>query len=478
MRRPAAGSPGEARLCSPRGDGHGPDQQRGARAVDQGRLLRPGALRQDHQPAGALPEDLPGGPRAPHDARHQGRPDALLRHDAGLLQERGRRQGEAPALHGAGPGDPRVDPAHRAAGDRRGDLRGRQPPQRGGRHPGLLEQHAEEPGGERARLPDPAHRRPAQQARPPRRPARGGPRRAAQGHPPPHGAGGGGAGRGGGGDALGPAHAHLPQPGPVDGAGRPVEGQREGVPRRGSSTTSTCAACGRRAGRRRDDHRPLLPPAAAAAGRPARPARLQRGLPVVRRALPRRPQGLRRGRQQAGGREGGERRLLRLHLDQDGRARAVRRHRRPGEDHPRRGGAQDRRLRLLLRLPLRGPAGAPRGRLHRPRGLRAVRAGRPGAAAGHADRHRPGLRRHPGRLLHAAHPPGPVRDRREDPAALHGPARRDGLHRAQEPDLAPGSTSRRCRRATASCRRRTGSWRRATSGSRSWTGSSPTSSPP
>ena len=170
---------------------HGPVQRRHPRDRRQGRLLRPGAVREDDEPPGALPEDRSEGPRASHDARHEGRPDAVLRHDARVLPHAGGREGEAEALHGAGPGDARVHPPHRAPGHGRGGVRRRLAPQRGRADARLLEQHAEEPGGERARLPDPAHRHPDEQARPRGRARRRRARRSPARDPAAHRAGGG-----------------------------------------------------------------------------------------------------------------------------------------------------------------------------------------------------------------------------------------------------------------------------------------------
>ena len=145
------------------------------------------------------------------------------------------------------------------------------------------------------------------------------------------------------------------------------------------------------------------------------------------------------GREQAGGREDRQRRLLRLPLADARRAQPVHGHRAAGEDRPvARGGGPHHRP-LLRRVPLRRPAGPLRGGRHRPHRLRPVRARRPGGPPRGARPALPGLRREAGRLLHEQDPAGAAGHRREGAAPLRRDPRRARLHRAQEPAHRPAA---------------------------------------
>ena len=151
--------------------GHGvPELHRDA-DDGQDRLLRPGLVREDHQPAAHPRQDRTALPRRHGEPGDGGRPHALLRPAPARRGCDRRDEGAPAALHGPGPGFLQRHAAAGVEGRRRRRVRCRQPAARSRAERGVAVEPAPEPRGARPRAEERADRVPVQQAGPAQHPA-------------------------------------------------------------------------------------------------------------------------------------------------------------------------------------------------------------------------------------------------------------------------------------------------------------------
>ena len=253
--------------------GHGvPELHRDA-DDGQDRVLRPGSVREDHEPAAHPRQDRPALARRDGEPRDGGRPHAVLRPAAARRRHHRRDEGAAAALHRPGPGLLQRDPAAGAEGRRRRRVRGRQPGARRRAERGVAVQPAPEPRGARARPEERAARVPVQQAGPAQHPAR---RQAAAVAEPRRGA-----------RLRGGRH-------PRRGRLRDAQGDLAAVARRDPREDRRAEEVGRRRRRAPDPDRPPAAPSTPAAAAPAPATRARAGRTRQRQRRRRRPTPARR----------------------------------------------------------------------------------------------------------------------------------------------------------------------------------------
>ncbi len=166
-----------SRAARPGSESHGFFQLRHDADGGQGRLLRPGPVREDDQPAPHLRPHRARLARRDGVAGDRDRPDAFLRPAAPRRRRHRRVQDAGPALHGPRPGLLQHDAQARAQGRRRHRLRGRLPARDAGRERRVPRESQDEPRRDRREARRDSARAPVQQARPRQHPLARGARR-------------------------------------------------------------------------------------------------------------------------------------------------------------------------------------------------------------------------------------------------------------------------------------------------------------